>query len=346
MQNKDPDATVVASYRRAIAEAATSGTPSRGSGRMTLAGVVIVAITVCGGLGIYWETRPRIVQAPPPSVAEQQKVEPAKAEPAQPATPTRTEAEILDEDVDHLTAAWFAPNPNILVLDFPDLLTQGQALNRIAAFVEKRGLSHEHVLDDQELAKAISDDNSTVATYYYGHDYRAADIRRFYEAVDVQKLRLSQPELDLMTLLTHEGFLKPDANKAVISIPRKGSDPFVDAAGRQSLLRHELSHGEYFTDPTYAAYVRKFWLSRMTQADRDDFTGFLTRQGYDSENEDLMANEMQAHLMNTTDRRYFNSAACGLSTARLATLRVEFLADMPQGWLRDAMTMMVAHLPQ
>ncbi len=313
---------------------------------MVLAGAAAAVIAALGGLGIFWESRPRPVPAPPPSVAEPRNVESQKTEPAAPVTPARTEAEIFNEDVDHLTVAWFAPNPNILVLDFPSLLTQGQALNRMAAFIEKRGLSHDHVLDDQELAKAISDDNSTVETYYYGHDYRSADIQRFYDAVDTQKLRLSQPEIDLRTLLTQEGFLKPGTNKAVISIPRKGSDPFVDTAGRQSLLRHELSHGEYFTDPVFAAYVQTFWRSRMTPADRADFTGFLTRQGYDPSNEDLMANETQAHLMNTTDPRYFNSAACGLPAARLATLREEFLADMPQGWLRDAMTQTVAHLPK
>ncbi len=341
MQDNEPDATVVASYHRAVAGAAAPATAPRGPGRTVLVGTVIAVIIVCGGVGIFWETRPSQVPAPPTAVAE-----PQNTVPAQPATPTRTEAEIFDEDVDHLTASWFASNPSILVLDFPDLLTQGEALNRIAAFVEKRGLSHEHVLDDQELAKAISEDNSTVATYYYGHDYRSADIRRFYEAVDAQKLRLSQPERDLRTLLTQEGFLKSNANKAIISIPRKGSDPFVDAAGRQSLLRHELSHGEYFTNPIFAAYVRKFWLSGMTQADRDDFTGFLTRQGYDPANEDLMANETQAHLMNTTDRRYFNSAACGLPLGRLTALREEFLAGMPKGWLRDAMIEMLPRLPQ
>ena len=83
----------------------------------------------------------------------------------------------------------------------------------------------------------------------------------------------------------------------------------------------------------------------MTEADRSTFRGFLTRQGYDPDNEDLMANETQAHLMNTTDRRYFNAGACGLPVARLAELRAEFLAGMPQGWLRDAMTTMTPRLP-
>ncbi|HET6610191.1 MAG TPA: hypothetical protein VFG62_26235 [Rhodopila sp.] len=295
-------------------------------------------IAVAGGLGLLWETKQPPAPTAPAVVAD---AIPAPA----PATPTRTEAEILNEDVNILTAAWFAPNPDILVLDFPSLTAQGQAFNRMAAFIEKRGLSRDHVPDDKELADAIREDGSTVETYYYGHDYRAADIRRFYTTVDRQGLKLSEPELALRTLLTREGFLVADANKAVISIPRKGSDPFVDASGRQSLLRHELSHGEYFTDPVFAAYVQKFWSSTMTEADRDSFRGFLDRQGYDPTNEDLMANETQAHLMNTTDRRYFNAGACGLPIARLAELRALFLAGMPQDWLRDAMTAMTPRLP-
>jgi hypothetical protein len=303
---------------------------------LLLAGGVGVVIVLAGGLGLLWETR-----HPPASAL----LAPAPSQVQQPITPLRTEAEILHEDVDKPTAAWFAPNPDILVLDFPSLTVQGQTFNRMAAFIEKRGLSHDRVLDDSELTDAIAADNSTVETYYYGHDYKAADVRRFYLAVDTQHLALSPPELELRGLLTREGFLTEGANKAVISIPRKGSDPFVDASGRESLLRHELSHGEYFTNPAFAAYVHTFWSSRMTQADRDTFRGFLTRQGYDPDNEDLMANETQAHLMNTTDKRYFNAVACGLPTARLAALRDEFLADMPKGWLRDAMATMEPRLP-
>ena len=135
------------------------------------------------------------------------------------------------------------------------------------------------------------------------------------------------------------------AGDAVISIPRQGSDPFVDASGRASLLRHELSHGEYFTNPAFADYVQHFWATEMTEADRAAFRGFLSRQGYDPANDDLMANETQAHLMNTTDRRYFNAAACGLPLERVKALRATFLAGMPAGWLRDSMLRSSAALP-
>jgi hypothetical protein len=300
-----------------------------------------LAVILVGGSVAFWiarEQKPAVVAPPAPAPV-------APAAQRAPVLPHLGEAAILEEKVDRVTASWFAPNPQILVLDFPDLVSQGEALNRVAAFVEKQGLPRDRVLNDAEMADALKEDNSTVGTYYYGHDYRSTDLRRFYDAVDKQHLALTPPEVALRVLLTQQGLLAPDARKAIISIPREGSDPFVDLSGRQSLLRHELSHGEYFTDPAYTAYVQSFWKTKMTEADRQTFIGFLTRQGYDPKDEDLMANEAQAHLMNTTDARYFNAQACGLPIARLKELREAFLAGMPAGWLRDAATEMEPHLP-
>ena len=83
----------------------------------------------------------------------------------------------------------------------------------------------------------------------------------------------------------------------------------------------------------------------MTEADRAGFRLFLVRQGYDATDEDLLINEMQAHLMNTTDPRYFNTRESGLSSARIKALRLQFIAGMPAGWLQDAVRANVAKLP-
>ena len=256
-----------------------------------------------------------------------------------------TEAEILAQRADKLIIVRFEPNPRILVLDFPSLVAQGMAFNRMAAFIEKRGLSRDRVLNDQELAEALELDHSTVATYYYGHDYKAADVARFFATAQRQNLLLGAAEKELFAVLSREGLLADRANASVISIPRVGSDPFVDASGRASLLRHELSHGEYFTNPAYAEYVRQFWTDRMTADDRTAFGAFLSQQGYDPDNFDLMANETQAHLMHTTDSRYFNARACGIPLDRITRLREIFLAEMPVGWLRDAAMASRAILP-
>ena len=78
----------------------------------------------------------------------------------------------------------FAANPRILVLDFASLREQGMMLNRVAALVEKAGLPHDRVLTDSELDQAIHAQGDTVETFYYGHDYSAAALVRFFALAD------------------------------------------------------------------------------------------------------------------------------------------------------------------
>ena len=317
------------------------GTSTGKRGLWIGAAVVVVTMAAGGGM-LLWRRAPPALPGPAPSipVPPGPSVVPAPpvivAPPAASLLPLRSEAELLAQKADALVAARFAANTRILVLDFPTLTAQGQAFNRMAAFLEKMGLPRDRVLNDTEMTAAILADKATVETYYYGHDYRAADVARFYAAVDRQGLPLAPQEVQLRALLEREGLLKPGTNAAVISIPREDSDPFVDASGRASLLRHELSHGEYFTNPDYATFSRRFWVEVMDETDRAAFRGFLTRQDYDPANEDLLVNEMQAHLMHTTDVRYFNARDCGLPLERVAALRASFLAQMPRGWLQDA----------
>lgn len=333
MPQLDPDATIVIRRDRV-------GKPRRRTkapGAKIVAAAVLAGTIGAGAFLFLRDHHPAPIAGtdaalrPPPDTA--------------PLAPLRNESEILAERADRLIAVRFSPNPRILVLDFPDLTAQGMAFNRIAAFVEKQGLSHDRVLTNPELAEAISADNATVGTYYYGHDYKAADLQRFFATADRQGMVLEPPEQDLRSLLGREGLLTGGVNAAVISIPREGSDPFVDASGRASLLRHELSHGEYYTNPAYADFVRRFWTTEMTDTDRNSFLGFLSRQGYNSKNEDLMVNETQAHLVFTTDARYFNASACGLPVARIETLRTAFVAHMPPGWLHDAAAASLSRLP-
>ena len=243
------------------------------------------------------------------------------------------------------TAVLFSGNPSILVIDYPDLKLQGSAFNRMAAFIEKAGLPRDRVLNDAELSAAILGEGATPETYYYGHDYRISDVARFFAVADRQRMELAPEEERLRGFLTGLGKLNETATGAIISIPREGSDPFVDISGRISLLRHELSHGEFFTTPAYAEYCRRFWAEVMAEGDRAAFRHFLTRQGYDPTDEDLLINETQAHLMHTTDVRYFNAQESGLSKARIEALRSLFLTKMPTGWLQEATAAVIKKLP-
>ena len=265
--------------------------------------------------------------APPPRFAEQRQA---------PAWTTATEADIRAHRADTLTVFRFTLNPRVLVLDFPTLLEQGRMLNRVAAFVEKKDLPRDHLLDDAALEAAIRNSGATPETFYYGHDYSAADLVRFFAAATRDAVRLDPDEERLQRIVREEGWLDAQAVGALISVPREGADPFVDAEVRSVILHHELSHGEYFTNPAYAGWSRTFWATALSDGERAQFRRFLEAQGYDSGIEDLMANETQAYLMHTPDARFFSAGDVNLPPARLESLRAAFLAGMPAGWLRDA----------
>jgi hypothetical protein len=122
---------------------------------------------------------------------------------------------------------------------------------------------------------------------------------------------------------------------ALISLTAAGADPRVSQGARAAILRHELSHGEFFSNPAYAAYVHAFWLTALTAPERTAFRSFLAKDGYDTGNEELMYNEMQAYLMFTRDLHFFTASLAGLQPVRLVELQSRFLAGMPGGWLRD-----------
>lgn len=282
-----------------------------------------------------------LIPAPPVAVAPVPAppvtAPPVAVPPAAPHFTTRTagEASIAANVPTTLTLFRFAANPKVLVLDFPTLLQQGEMLNRIAAMVEKRGLPHDRVLTDSQLDAAIKLHGDTVSTYYYGHDYPAADLARFFKQADRQGVKLGPQEELLRQILTDQGFLVPGSQQALISIPRVDSAPGIDAVMRASILEHELSHGEFFSDPAYAAYTRRFYTTILPEAARNAFRTFLISQEYDPSVPDLIANETQAYLMNTSDPRLFNAAEVGMTDAQLHTLRESFFAGMPPGWLRD-----------
>ena len=297
----------------------------------------------------YLALRPASVPVPPPALPQTASIPvapvpavPAPAAPAPAPAPalaltarTADEAAIAAHVATTLTLFRFAPNPNILVLDFPGLHQQGLMLNRVAAMVEKAGLPHDRVLTDAELDAAIRAHGDTVDTYYYGHDYPAADLAAFFARADRQGVRLGAEEEALRAMLTQQGLLEPGSRGALISIPSVNAAQGIDEAMRASILRHELSHGEFFSNPAYAAYARKFYNEIMPEPARKAFLAYLVSQEYDPAVPDLVINETQAYLMNTADPRLFNAAVVGMTDAGLNILRVRFLAGMPAGWLRD-----------
>lgn len=246
------------------------------------------------------------------------------------------EADILANAAGEPAVFRFASNRQVLVLDFGSLREQGLMLNRVAALVEKIGLPRDRVLNDAELAAAIARSGATVETYYLGHDYPSGRLAEFFTLADRDGIRLRPQEEWLRQLLRQEGFLEAGARKALIAVPRVGAGHGIDAAMRASVLRHELSHAEFFTNRSYAGWVHGFWRDGLGEEGRAAFRRYFAEQGYDAGDEELMANEMQAHLMHTADIRLFGAEALGVGMDTLSRWQAGFLLGMPNGWLRDA----------
>ncbi|MBV8912020.1 MAG: hypothetical protein JOZ05_03135 [Acetobacteraceae bacterium] len=248
------------------------------------------------------------------------------------APPSATEADILADAPERRAIYRFALQPAIVVLQFPNLAEQGRMLNRIAALIEKQGYPRDRVLSHEELNARIRASGLTPETFYYGHDYRAADIIRFFALAS----DLDPEELDLQELVLKLGWREHGSIGALISLVRETPNADIDNAARRTILRHELSHGVYFTDPAYVQCCYHFWNDVLTPQERVLFTAFLQREGYDPALTDLIVNETQAYLIHTHDRRFFRPVDVGLTEARADQLRRIFIADMPPGWLRDA----------
>ncbi len=248
---------------------------------------------------------------------------------------TADRRQILADVPDHLTVFRFAANPRIVVLDFPSLRMQGLMLDRVAALIEKAGMPRNRVVSDAELLAAIHAHGDTISTYYYGHDYSAADLVRFFALAQADHIALNPQEQRLHALMSQLGWFAPGVQAGLITLPRRGANLYVTQEARSVILAHELSHGEFFSDPAYAAYVRQFWAHDLTASERAGMRRFLGKEEYDTTDRTLMLNEMQAYVMFTRDPVFFRAADIGISDARRAQLQREFLAGMPPGWLKD-----------
>jgi hypothetical protein len=254
---------------------------------------------------------------------------------------TASEQQIVNhapaEAASGLTVFQFAPNPRVLVLDFNSLRGQGRMLNRTAALVEKLGLPHDRLLSDAELDTAIQASGSSAETFYFGHDYGAASLRRFFALADRDHVRLSNDEDILRQIMQRVGWSEPTSRGALLSIPQADPNQHITLPERATILHHELSHGEYFTNPAYAAFVHKFWTQTLTESERDRIRDRLHALGYDPAIDELMENEAQAYLMFTESKEFFTPAMFGISDSRLTDLRNGFFRAMPAGWLRDSL---------
>ena len=154
-------------------------------------------------------------------------------------------------------------------------------------------------------------------------------------ALNPSELRLRQLLIDARLLLRQvqgaEATYRSAGVSALVSFsatqaddPKTGPDESMDGTRRASVLRHELSHGEFFTRPEYREHCWNFWRRLLSEPERELWRRYLRGLGYDGGNELLMVNETQALLMHTSDTRDFDAASLGVTATELDGLRARF----------------------
>lgn len=214
-------------------------------------------------------------------------------------------------------------NKNVFLIDFTDLPAQGKMMNRLAAFIEKKDAPHDRVLNDRELSDFIEKTHETKnpATFYYGHDYKADDLVRFFNQAHEQNIGLNLDEEILEQTLVKNNFMKPygvvktsegrqytayktqEPLKALVTFTEETpnaekEDEQIAQASRERTLNHEITHGVFFTEKEYRDYCTYFWKNNVDQPLKEYFKTFLKGADYDVDtSEYLLINEMQAFLL-------------------------------------------------
>lgn len=258
-----------------------------------------------------------------------------------PAAIPGTYTEILTNKTEQVMVFTYQGKNNITIIDFPTLAEQGQMFNRIIAFFELSDVKNQKVLNDKELAQLIQSIGRTRETLAYGNNFEVAKLVIFFNYVrdsDIQlnaeELALRKHLLDRRLIQLRDNFYQSTApsGAVVLSIPQITTENQVFSVtdlARSTILSHEMSHGEYSTNPTYREFCQIFWHSVMTKEQRAAFRKFLSDNDYNPKNEELMITETQAYLMYTTDPRAFSPEKVGLSAEAIATLRKQFLQGFP-----------------
>lgn len=237
------------------------------------------------------------------------------------------------ETVIHTIAA----NPNILVYDLPTLAEQGRMFNRAVALVERDGAPRDRVLTDAELAEFIRSVGRTATTFAFGNDFPVSQLARFFNLAADGGVELTAEEVALRDFLLAKGFMTArhgfyqfaEPERVILSIPAEQGDSAITASVRRTILHHELGHGEFFSNPAYAAYCAAFWKETLTEEERQAFRRFLASRNYDARDEALMINEMQAYLLHTPDPAVFSADKVKLPPDRVERLRRAFWAGNP-----------------
>jgi hypothetical protein len=179
--------------------------------------------------------------------------------------------------------AW-ARVPEVLIFDTATYEVQERYFRRLAFFVEKPGTAG----TIPSLAEVEG------RRSWNAHDYRAADLARFYSlAADGP---LTAEETRLREVLLANGIIRrtgasfePGAG-AVLSISRESS-----ATLRELLITHEAFHGVFFALPAFQEACRAAW-DALDHDERSAWIAYFDLKGYNTADPYLVVNEFQSYL--------------------------------------------------
>jgi hypothetical protein len=201
---------------------------------------------------------------------------------------------------EYFIARWDA-NPDTLLFLFKDYATQDHYLKRIAFFIEKIGYVGQ-LAQDSEIANLHG---------WNAHDYRSEDLSRFFSAASAQQFPLSREELSLRDILLKQKIIIKQGSSfspgkgAIVSITQE-SPRYL----QYRFLSHELSHALFFNDTRYRDLVISLYDS-LSDQEKWFLLRYFRWMGYNVDSSYLMANEMQAYLVQQPIKelpRYFKEA--------------------------------------
>ncbi len=220
---------------------------------------------------------------------------------------------ILDARSGELGVWNYADNQNIYVFDFPSLGQQGRTFNRAMQFTEQFNEPYKRVFSQEEMKSYLDAIRRNQSNFAFGHDFLVSELVTFLNLALRDKVDLTPDEELMRDFLLTQGMMdswrgfyrakKPDV--VILSIPQvqnpHDNEPRVNELARKAIFTHEIAHAEYYANPYYADYCRKFWSDRLTEAQRGVFQKFLSNYNYSVNQQELLINEMQAYLMFTPD---------------------------------------------
>jgi hypothetical protein len=235
----------------------------------------------------------------------------------------------------------YAGNSNVFVFDFPGLKQQGQTFNRAMQLTEQFNEAYKRVLSQEEMGKYLNAIRRNQANFAFGHDFMVSELVLFFNLASRDKIELTTEEVVLRDFLLEQGMMdnwrgffrakKPDV--VILSIPqvqeRHDNEPRITELARRAVFTHEIAHAEFYTNPYYADYCRKFWFEKLSESQRGVFQKFLSNYNYSVNQQELLINEMQAYLMFTPDPNSISAAKLGIEDAEWEAMRALFRQGRP-----------------